>query len=217
MRLLMVDDHPVILDGLCPVLMEEPDIDLVSRATNFAEAIQAISEQRFDVAILDIELPEKSGIDVARFCLEQQPECKVVFLTGAVDRDKVDQALLLQANGFLLKTIDARDLVSSLRLASRGVDVYDASVTNLLQVSSVDALGATEPASVLSPQQLRVLRNVARGMTNKEIARHMKIGEKTARNYLASVFEKLGLQRRSEAAVWYTQRFGEPEDIRAEA
>ncbi len=209
----MVDDHPVILDGLCPVLMEEPDIEKVSRATSFGEAIEAISTHRFDVAILDIELPERSGLDVARFCLEQQPECKVVFLTGTVEREKVDQALLLQANGFLLKTIDARDLVSSLRLASRGIDVYDASVTNLLQVSSLDALTEREPDTVLSPQQLRVLRNVARGMTNKEIARHMGIGEKTARNYLASVFEKLGLQRRAEAAVWYTQRFGEPNEL----
>ena len=100
MKLLMVDDHPVILDGLFPFLMEEPDIDHVSCASSFAEAIEAISRERYDVAILDIELPEKSGLDVARFCLAQQPECKVVFLTGAVDRDKVDQALLLQANGF---------------------------------------------------------------------------------------------------------------------
>lgn len=213
MKILMVDDHTVILNGLSPVLSEEPDIEQVDSAKNFGEAIEAISSQRYDVAVLDIELPERSGLDVARFCMEQQPECKVVFLTGTIERDKVDQALLIRANGFLLKTIDARDLVSSLRLASRGVDVYDASVTNLLQVSSVDEVKASEPGAVLSPQQIRVLRNVARGMTNKEIAKHMGISEKTARNYLASIFEKLGLQRRSEAAVWYTQRFGKPKDV----
>ncbi|MFK7886388.1 MAG: response regulator [Gammaproteobacteria bacterium] len=207
----MLDDHAVILGSISPMLAKEPDIEHVECVGTYEEGIRAIAEHRYDVAVLDIELPEQSGLEFARACVEKQPECKVVFLTGNLDRKNVEEAMRLRANGYLLKTIDTRDLVSSLRLVSRGIDVYHDSVSNLLQVASLEVVAANEPDALLSPQQLRVLRNVAKGMTNKQIARHMDISEKTARNYLASVFEKLGVQRRAEAAVWYSQNLGEPE------
>ncbi|MFK8014311.1 MAG: response regulator [Gammaproteobacteria bacterium] len=212
MKILMIDDHAVILSSLAQMLIEEPDIEDVRCANSYADGVKLLAEERFDVAVLDIELPEKSGFEFAAHCIEQQAECRFVFLTGTIDRAKVDRAIALGANGYLVKTIDARDLVSSLRLVCRGIDVFDAGVSTLLQVST-DDVAQVDPQSVLSPQQHRVLKNVAKGMTNKEIARHMGISEKTARNYLASVFEKLGLQRRSEAAVWYMQHFGDPEPV----
>lgn len=211
MRILMLDDHAVILGSIATVLTEEPDIEHIECVGSYDDGVKAINENRYDVAVLDIELPGQSGLEFARACMECQPECKVVFLTGNLDRANVEEAMRLRANGYLLKTIDTRDLVSSLRLVSRGIDVYHDSVSNLLQVASLEVVATHEPDALLSPQQLRVLRNVAKGMTNKEIARHMDIGEKTARNYLASVFEKLGVQRRAEAAVWYMQNLGEPE------
>jgi DNA-binding NarL/FixJ family response regulator len=211
MKILMLDDHAVILGSIAPMLSKEPDIEHVESVGSYEQGIAAIAADRYDVALLDIELPEKSGLEFGRACMEKQPECKVVFLTGNLDRANVEEAIRIRANGYLLKTIDTRDLVSSIRLVSRGIDVYHDSVSNLLQVASLDVVATHEPDSLLSPQQLRVLRNVAKGMTNKEIAKHMGITEKTARNYLASVFEKLGVQRRAEAAVWYTQNLGEPE------
>ncbi len=209
----MVDDHAVILSSLAQVLNEEPDVEIVRCANGFDDAIKLIKEEPFDVAVLDIELPKQSGFEIAQQCIAEQPECRIAFLTGKIDRDKVERAVSLGANGYLVKTIDARDLVSSLRLVCRGIDVFDNSVSNLLHVAQVDPAAPTDPGAVLSPQQMRVLKNVAKGMTNKEIARHMGISEKTARNYLASVFEKLGLQRRSEAAVWYMQNFAEADEL----
>ena len=184
MKVLMVDDHKVIVSSLAQILYDEPDIEQVACAGSFDEAVRRLDEQDFDVAVVDIELPGRSGLELARHCRMRHGDCKVVILTGAIAAAHVHEALRLGVSGFLLKTIDPRDLVNGLRVASRGIDVFDAEA---------------------SPQQLRVLRHVALGMTNKEVARAMGISEKTARNYLASVFEKLGLQRRSEAAVWYSR------------
>ena len=178
-------------------------------ADDYDSAVIALAQRAFDVAVVDVDLPTRSGLEFARYCLDQQPECKIVILTGMIDRRNIEQAMQLGVHGYLVKTIDPRDLVSCLRLVYRGINVFDAGVSSLLGIAVAGTDGVTDSHTLLSPQQLRVLRNVARGMTNKEVAREMGISEKTARNYLASVFEKLGLQRRSEAAVWYTQNIGE--------
>lgn len=208
MNILMVDDHLMVVSSLSRALQEEPDIDRVRSAGDYESAVVALGEAAFDVVVVDVELPTRSGLEFAHYCLDHQPDCRIVILTSTVDRRNIERAMQLGVNGYLIKTIDPRDLVSCLRLAHRGINVFDAGASSLLAVAQSHP-GAGDSHALLSPQQLRVLRNVARGMTNKEIAREMGISEKTARNYLASVFEKLGLQRRSEAAVWYAQNIGE--------
>jgi DNA-binding NarL/FixJ family response regulator len=209
MKILMVDDHKVIVSSLAQVLQEELDIATVDCADDYDSAVITLAQRAFDVAVVDVDLPTRSGLEFARYCFDQQPECKIVILTGMLDRRNIEQAMQLGVHGYLVKTIDPRDLVSCLRLVYRGINVFDEGVSSLLGIAVAGTDGVTDSHTLLSPQQLRVLRNVARGMTNKEVAREMGISEKTARNYLASVFEKLGLQRRSEAAVWYTQNIGE--------
>jgi DNA-binding NarL/FixJ family response regulator len=205
MNILMVDDHKVIVSSLAQVLEEEPDIESVYCAGDYESAVVALGRRAFDVAVVDVDLPTLSGLEFSRLCLEEQPECRIVILTGIIDRRNIERAMQLGVHGYLVKTIDPRDLVSCLRLVYRGINVLDAGASALLGVVVAGSDNSTELHTLLSPQQLRVLKNVARGMTNKEVAREMGISEKTARNYLASVFEKLGLQRRAEAAVWYAR------------
>lgn len=204
-RLLLVDDSEVVRAGLRALLGNEPTLDVVGEAANVAQGVAASERLKPDVVLLDIRLPDGSGIDACRQILKRSPETRVLMLTSVLDDSVVDDAIRAGAHGYLLKEIDGRGLVSAIRDVAAGKSTLDPAITaRVMQL--VKAGGTARDALAdLSPQEKRVLALIAEGCTNKEVAAQLGLSEKTVKNYLSTVFEKLHVSRRAEAAVIYAQ------------
>jgi two-component system response regulator DevR len=205
-RLLLVDDSEVVRLGLRS-LLGAPDtgIEIVAEAGGVAAGVEACARTRPDVALLDVRLPDGSGVDACRQILQRLPDTRVLILTSVADDALVDDAIRAGAHGYLLKEIDGRGLLQAIRDVHAGKSILDPAVTarvlRLLRTGSVkSALDA------LAPQEKRVLALIAEGCTNKEVAARLNLSEKTVKNYLSTVFEKLHVSRRAEAAVIYAQQ-----------
>ena len=159
-----------------------------------------------DVVLLDIRLPDGTGIDACHAILKNSPESRVLILTSVLDDAIVDDAIRAGAHGYLLKEIDGRGLVAAIRDVAAGKSTLDPAITaRVMQI--VKGGGTTRDVlAILSPQERRVLALIAEGCTNKEVAAQLVLSEKTVKNYLSTVFEKLHVSRRSEAAVIYAQQ-----------
>lgn len=206
-RLLIVDDSEVVRVGLRTLLGAETSIEVVGEAGNVAGALTAVDRHRPDVVLLDIRLPDGTGLDACRQLLGRRPDTRVLFLTSVVDDSLVDQAIRAGAHGYLLKEIDRRGLVQAIVDVAAGKSILDPSVTaRVLQLLRRGP--GNSPASLLdslSPQEKRVLALIAEGKTNKEAGSVLNLTEKTVKNYLSNIFEKLHVSRRIEAAAIYTR------------
>lgn len=203
--LLLVDDSEVVRAGLRTLLSTDPRLDVLGEAGTVAAGVEAAARLNPDVVLLDIRLPDGTGFDACRQILQRAPETRVLILTSSVDDTMVDEAIRSGANGYLLKEIDGRGLMSAIHDVAAGKSILDPAVTaRVMQMvrsgaSGQDALGS------LSPQEKRVLALIAEGCTNKEVGAKLGLSEKTVKNYLSTVFEKLHVSRRAEAAVIYAQ------------
>ncbi len=206
-RLLVVDDHPVVRAGLRTIEEMAADIRIVDQAGTAAEALEAASRSKPDVVLLDIRLQGGSGIEVCRELKATSPSIRVIFLTSYSDDQLILTALEAGADGYLLKERDTRRLVDAIREVAGGGAVFDPEVTQRLAGSRTKpAAGpSTDPLGALTPQELRLLAEVARGRTDKEVAVVMGLTAKTARNYLDRIFTKLGVHTRTEAAMLYAR------------
>ncbi|HTB81634.1 MAG TPA: response regulator transcription factor [Opitutaceae bacterium] len=203
-RLVLVDDSEVVRMGLRALLGTEPAIAIAGEAASVATAIETCARLRPDVVLLDIRLPDGTGFDACREILQQGPETRVLILTSVIDEQMVDEALKAGAKGYLLKEINGRGLVQGILDVSEGKSVLDPAVTaRVIQLAKSGP--ARDVLAALSTQERRVLALIAEGKTNKEAGQALNLSEKTVKNYLSNIFEKLHLTRRAQAAALYAQ------------
>ncbi|MDT7723955.1 MAG: hypothetical protein QOI21_531 [Actinomycetota bacterium] len=208
----LLDDHELVRQGLRTVLEGAGDIEIAGEAGSAAEALVRIPAVRPQVAILDVRLPDGDGVSVCReirSVIEPPPAC--LMLTSYSDDEALFGAILAGAAGYLLKQISGMDLVSAVRTVASGGSMLDAQVAATVMSRLRGETGVADPRyALLSPQEQRVLELIAKGLTNREIARQLYLAEKTVKNYVSSVLHKLGLQRRTEAAVYAERRRPRP-------
>ena len=208
-RLLLVDDHEVVRVGLRTFLDEHHEIKIVGEAETMAQSIRQAVRLKPDVVLMDVRLPDGSGVAACREILASCPATRVLFLTSYADDDSVLAAVVAGAQGYLLKEIDSSALIGAIEAVSEGQSILDPTVTQRALAwikecgKSPKAMSGAEP---LSPQEERVLALVAEGKTNKEIAISLRLSDKTVKNYLANVFQKLHLTRRTQAAAFFIKR-----------
>ena len=204
-RVLIVDDSEMVRTGLRTLLSTEASMEIVGEAANVATGVEASARLKPDVVLLDIRLPDGTGIEACRQIRKRSPDTRVLMVTSVIDHTIVDDASRAGAHGYLLKEIDGRGLVNAVRDVAAGKSILDPAVTARV-IQLVKSTGATRDVlAVLSPQEKRVLALIAEGHTNKEVGAKLELSEKTVKNYLSTIFEKLHVTRRAEAAVIFAQ------------
>jgi len=208
-RVYLLDDHVVVRRGIRDLLEQEGDIEIVGESGSAAEASRRIPALKPHVAILDGRLPDGSGIDVCREVRSVDPEIRALILTSYDDDDALFAAIMAGAAGYVLKQIRENDLVDTVRRVADGQSLLDPAVTQ--RVLERIRRGPDEPQELrnLTEQERRILEHIAQGLTNREIANRMFLAEKTVKNYVSSLLAKLGLERRTQAAVLATKLLGE--------
>jgi len=203
-RLLLAEDHPVVRAGLERLLGNEGDIELVGAAADGAEAVDLAGELRPDVVLMDLSMPVMGGIEATqRIVAAHEGAVSVVVLTSFADREQVIEALDAGASGYLLKDAEPEELVRGIRAAARG----EAPLAPRAAREVLAARSEPRPDAELSVREREVLVLVARGLPNKRIARELAISEKTVKAHLTSVFQRIGVTDRTQAALW-AQRNG---------
>ena len=207
-RVFLLDDHEVVRRGLADLLQAEGDIEVVGESGLAVEAAHRIPALRPHVMILDARLPDGNGIDVCRDVRAVDPTIKGLILTSYEDDEALFAAIMAGAAGYVLKQIRGTDLVDAVRRVHAGQSLLDPAVT--AQVLQRIRTGIEEPKELkaLTDQERRILEYIAEGLTNHEIAQRMFLADKTVKNYVSSVLAKLGLERRTQAAVLATRLLG---------
>jgi DNA-binding NarL/FixJ family response regulator len=200
-RVFLLDDHEVVRRGLRDLLESEGDIVVVGESGLAQEASARIPALRPDVAVLDGRLPDGSGIDVCRDVRSVDPHIKALILTSYDDDEALFAAILAGAAGYVLKQIGGNDLLDGVRRVAAGQSLIDPSLT--ARVLERVRNGPEEPAELasLTDQERKILTLIAEGLTNRQIGERMYLAEKTVKNYVSSILAKLGLERRTQAAV----------------
>jgi two-component system, NarL family, response regulator DevR len=212
-RLLLVDDHEVVRLGLRSLLTRTDQMEVVAEACTVKEAIREEACQQPDVVLMDLGLPDGSGLDACREILCDRPATRVLFLTSHSDEEAVVSTVLAGAAGYLLKEIGSKALINAIELVHAGQSILDPKVTTavidrMLALARSPASPTRSNARDLSPQESRILVLVVEGKTNKEIAKELGLSYKTVKNYLSNAFQKLHVRRRSHAAAVFDRRTG---------
>jgi two-component system, NarL family, response regulator DevR len=204
LHVLVVDDHEVVRQGLIALLGRREGFQVVGEAGTAAEAIEQAQRFEPDVVIMDIRLPDGSGIEACREIRAVLPATRVLILTSFSDEEAVLAAIVAGASGYLLKQVRARDLVAALEAVGRGESLLDPAVTEkvLDRVRRIATGTYTDELAQLTAQEKKILLLVAEGMTNKEIASDVFLSDKTVKNYVSSILSKLNLERRAQAAAF---------------
>jgi two-component system response regulator DevR len=201
-RVFLLDDHEIVRRGLRELLESEGDIEVVGESGLAQEAIRRIPALRPDVAVLDGRLPDGSGIDVCREVRSQNPAIAALILTSYDDDEALFAAIMAGAAGYVLKQVRGNDLLDTVRRVAAGQSTLDPAVTQ--QVLDRLRNGPQEDPALaqLTTQERRILELIGEGMTNRQIAEAMFLAEKTVKNYVSALLSKLGLERRTQAAVF---------------
>lgn len=208
-KILLVEDHPLVRIGLQDILSQKDNLEVVGEVSTASEALVAALEHQPDIVLMDIRLPGGSGIDACRNIVAQCPNTRIIFLTS-FDGVLMMKGLEAGAYGYLLKEVKPARLIQAIEMVAEGHAILNHPVVGQVQASLKiqEGLPATRANQTdLSGQQERVLSLVAKGRTNKEIAIELGLSEKTVRNYLTTIFHKLHITHRTEAAVYFTQMF----------
>jgi two-component system, NarL family, response regulator DevR len=210
-RVYLLDDHEVVRRGLRDMLEQEADIEVVGESGSAVDAMHRIPALRPDVAVLDGRLPDGSGVDVCREVRSVDPSIKALILTSYEDDEALFAAIMAGAAGYVLKQIRGTDLVDGIRRVAAGQSLLDPAVT--ARVLERIRSGPKQPDELkdLTEQERRILLLVAEGLTNREIAGRMFLAEKTVKNYVSSILGKLGLERRTQAAVLASKLLRHPD------
>jgi DNA-binding NarL/FixJ family response regulator len=207
-KVFLLDDHEVVRRGLSQLLESEPDIEVVGDASTAAQAIARIPALRPDVAILDVRLPDGDGITVCRevrSAMDEPPAC--LMLTSFSDDDALFTAIMAGAAGYLLKQVSGTDLVGAVRRLAAGESLLDPTMTAAVLERLRHPVEEEDPRyESLTEQERRILDEIAAGKTNRQIAQSMFLAEKTVKNYVSGLLRKLGLERRTEAAIYAVER-----------
>ena len=204
-RVFLLDDHEVVRRGVRELLDAENDITVVGEADTAELALARIPPTRPDVALLDVRLPDGDGVEVCREIRSRQPDVACLMLTSFADDEALFQAIIAGASGYLLKQIRGTDIVDAVRRAAAGQSLLDPAVTESVLSRLREPPEEDERLARLTPQERRILALIADGLTNRQIAAEIHLAEKTVKNYVSNVLAKLGMERRTQAAVFATR------------
>jgi len=204
-RVFLVDDHEVVRRGLKDLLDAEDDFEVVGDAATAGMALAGIASTDPDVAVLDVRLPDGNGVEVCREVRARNPRIACLMLTSFGDDEALFDAIMAGAAGYLLKDIRGHDLIEAVRHVASGESLLDPSVTGKVLERLRKGNDEDPRLTSLSDQERKILVLIADGLTNRQIAERMHLAEKTVKNYVSNLLAKLGMHRRTEAAVFYTQ------------
>jgi two-component system response regulator DevR len=204
LRILLVDDHEVVRLGLATLLEDTPGVTVVGEAGSAREALRACERLDPDLVILDIRLPDQPGVDVCRHITERWPHIRVIMLTSYTDDDLITEAILAGAAGYVLKQVGNEELLRAIEAVQRGEALLDPQVTQrvLQRVRQTERLLDAGAFRALSKREIEVLFLVSQGKSNREIAEALVLSEKTVRNHVSNLLDKLGLSNRIELATY---------------
>jgi DNA-binding NarL/FixJ family response regulator len=208
-RVFLLDDHEVVRRGVHELLSLDDDIEIVGEAGTAAEALTRIPATRPDVAVLDVRLPDGSGVEVCREIRSQQPEIKCLMLTSFSDDEALFDAIMAGAAGYVLKAIRGTDLLSAVRDLAAGKSLLDPVATGQVLARLREGSQEDERLSGLTKQERRILDLIGEGMTNRQIGNELHLAEKTVKNYVSSLLAKLGMERRTQAAAYVAKMHAE--------
>jgi two-component system response regulator DevR len=201
-RVFLLDDHEIVRRGIADLLGSADGLTIVGEAGTAAEALSRIPATRPDVAVLDARLPDGSGIDVCRDIRSTMPEVRCLILTSYDDNDAVFASVMAGAAGYLLKEIRGSSLVDAIRQVAAGKSLLDPGVTERLLSRLRDGAPKDERLASLTEREREILALIADGLTNRQIGARLFLAEKTVKNYVSGLLSKLGMQRRTQAAVY---------------
>ncbi|MFM9445102.1 response regulator [Streptomyces acidiscabies] len=202
-RVFLLDDHEVVRRGVRELLAVEDGVEVIGEAGTAAEALARIPALRPDVAVLDVRLPDGSGVEVCREIRSQDPSLKCLILTSFADDEALFEAIMAGASGYVLKAIRGDELLSAVRAVAEGRSLLDPVATaRVLERLREGAPKGDERLERLTDQERRILHLIGEGLTNRQIGEELHLAEKTIKNYVSSLLAKLGMQRRSQAAAY---------------
>ena len=204
-RVFLVDDHELVRRGIAALLTAEADIEVVGEAGTAAQARARIRATRPDVAILDVRLPDGSGIDVCREVRSDNADVKCLILTGYDDDEAIYAAVLAGAAGYVIKDVQGSGLLDSLRKVAAGKQLIHPSLSTRVVQRITETHQSDPRLEALSAREREILPLIAEGLTNREIGERLGLAEKTVKNYISGLLSKLGLQRRTQAAVLHLE------------
>lgn len=203
-RILVADDHALVRLGLMTLLDDQPDMQVVGEADTAAAAVRQVGQLQPKVVLMDIRMPGEGGIEATRQIMKEFPQTHVIMLTSFTDDELVLRAIQAGATGYVLKQADNEELLRAIRAAARGEALLDPATTRRMldQIRTMSRLADDDAFRELSDRELEVLGEVTRGKTNAEIAETLFLSEKTVRNHVSSILEKLNLSNRVELATF---------------
>ncbi len=201
-RIFVLDDHELVRTGLQTLLECEEDMEVVGQAATAQLGLEGIADLQPDVAILDVRLPDGSGIEVCREIRSNFPDIACLMLTSYADDEALFSAIMAGAAGYVLKEIGGSDLIGDIRRVSQGASLIDSNLSKEIFDRLRQSQKTEARLSSLSPQERKVLDLIAQGRSNRQIAEEIFLAEKTVKNYVSSLLSKLGMQRRTEAGVY---------------
>jgi DNA-binding NarL/FixJ family response regulator len=207
-RVFLLDDHELVRAGVRNLIEASGDIEVVGEAATVDEAVRRVPATRPDVAILDVRLPDGSGVEACRDIRSANPEIRCLMLTSYSDDDALFEAIVAGAAGYLLKQVRSHDLVESVRRVAAGESLLDPALTATILDRMRNPPEQDENLRQLTDQERKILDLLAEGLTNRQIGERLFLAEKTVKNYVSNVLAKLGMHRRTEAAV-YAARIAE--------
>lgn len=213
LKVMLVDDHEVVRQGLRALLEAEEDIDVVAEADSGPSAVSLASAHRPDVVVMDVRMPGGSGVEACRAIRDERPDVQVIMLTSFSDDEALFNSIMAGAAGFVLKQIRGRDLIEAIRTVGGGKSLLDPDVTKrVLERLRKAKFDEKDPKLArLSAQEERILDMVGEGMTNRQIAERIHLSDKTVKNYVSTILQKLEVARRAEAASYVARaKAGQP-------
>ena len=211
LKVLLVDDHEVVRAGIKAMLDAQDDMLVVGEAGTAEEGIRRVGYDEPDVVVLDVRLPDGSGVEACRDIRSRFPDVKVLMLTSFADEEAMMAAILAGASGYVLKRVKSTDLVDDIRKVGAGESLLDSDMTERLFARLRNGPQDDPLLSRLSKQERTIVGHIADGLTNKQIADEMFLAEKTVKNYVSNLLAKMGMSRRSEAAAYVARLEGEKE------
>lgn len=204
-KIFLVDDHEVVRRGLVDLLGADPELDVVGEAGSVAEAMARVPAARPDVAVLDVRLPDGNGIELCRDLLSRMPDLRCLILTSYTSDEAMLDAILAGASGYVVKDIKGMELARAVKDVGAGRSLLDNRAAAALMAKLRGAAEKQDPLSGLTDQERTLLGLLSEGLTNKQIADRMFLAEKTVKNYVSRLLAKLGMERRTQAAVFATE------------
>lgn len=204
-KVFLVDDHEVVRRGLVDLLGADPELDVVGEAGSVAEAMARVPAARPDVAVLDVRLPDGNGIELCRDLLSRMPDLRCLILTSYTSDEAMLDAILAGASGYVVKDIKGMELARAVKDVGAGRSLLDNRAAAALMAKLRGVAEKQDPLSGLTDQERTLLGLLSEGLTNKQIADRMFLAEKTVKNYVSRLLAKLGMERRTQAAVFATE------------